>query len=51
VTSPRPRDGTDLIASRLGLGTWAIGGWMWGRDSVGPEFMAPPDASALTQVA
>jgi aryl-alcohol dehydrogenase-like predicted oxidoreductase len=22
--------GTDLEASRIGLGTWAIGGWMWG---------------------
>ena len=22
--------GTDLKASRVGLGTWAIGGWMWG---------------------
>lgn len=22
--------GTDLRASRIGLGTWAIGGWMWG---------------------
>lgn len=22
--------GTDLKASRTGLGTWAIGGWMWG---------------------
>lgn len=22
--------GTDLIASRVALGTWAIGGWMWG---------------------
>ncbi|MBS3816574.1 MAG: aldo/keto reductase [Candidatus Thermoplasmatota archaeon] len=22
--------GTDLKASRIGLGTWAIGGWMWG---------------------
>ena len=21
---------TDLKASRVGLGTWAIGGWMWG---------------------
>jgi aryl-alcohol dehydrogenase-like predicted oxidoreductase len=21
---------SDLIASRIGLGTWAIGGWMWG---------------------
>src|ERR1700716_3499672 len=20
----------DLVASRIGLGTWAIGGWMWG---------------------
>lgn len=22
--------GTDITASRIGLGTWAIGGWMWG---------------------
>src|SRR4029077_6668663 len=22
--------GTDLRPSRIGLGTWAIGGWMWG---------------------
>ncbi len=22
--------GTDLKISRIGLGTWAIGGWMWG---------------------
>src|SRR5437016_3156071 len=22
--------GTDLRISRVGLGTWAIGGWMWG---------------------
>jgi aryl-alcohol dehydrogenase-like predicted oxidoreductase len=22
--------GTNLVSSRIGLGTWAIGGWMWG---------------------
>ena len=22
--------GTGLTVSRVGLGTWAIGGWMWG---------------------
>ena len=22
--------GTNLVTSRIGLGTWAIGGWMWG---------------------
>jgi aryl-alcohol dehydrogenase-like predicted oxidoreductase len=22
--------GTDLVASRIALGTWAIGGWLWG---------------------
>jgi aryl-alcohol dehydrogenase-like predicted oxidoreductase len=22
--------GTSLTPSRVGLGTWAIGGWMWG---------------------
>ena len=21
---------SDLITSRIGLGTWAMGGWMWG---------------------
>jgi len=30
--------GTDLKASRIGLGTWAIGGWLWGgtdeKDSI-----------------
>ncbi len=25
--------GTDLGLSRVGLGTWAIGGWMWGGSS------------------
>lgn len=24
--------GTDIEASRMGLGTWAIGGWMWGGE-------------------
>lgn len=23
-------EGTKLVSSRIGLGTWAIGGWMWG---------------------
>lgn len=23
-------EGTNLLSSRIGLGTWAIGGWMWG---------------------
>jgi diketogulonate reductase-like aldo/keto reductase len=22
--------GTSLVVSRIGMGTWAIGGWMWG---------------------
>jgi aryl-alcohol dehydrogenase-like predicted oxidoreductase len=26
--------GTDMIASRVALGTWAIGGWMWGGSDV-----------------
>ena len=30
--------GTDLSVSRIALGTWAIGGWMWGgtgeKDSI-----------------
>jgi hypothetical protein len=21
---------SDLVTSRIGLGTWAMGGWMWG---------------------
>jgi len=33
---------TDLSPSRIGLGTWAIGGWMWGgTDPLASEFMAP----------
>jgi len=32
--------GTTLQASRVGLGTWAMGGWMWGgtdeRESIWP---------------
>lgn len=27
--------GTDLTVSRIGLGTWAIGGWMWGGSDEG----------------
>ena len=31
-------NGTKLCASRIALGTWAIGGWMWGgtdeKDSI-----------------
>ena len=36
ITEPsKPRDGMELLTrpvvmSRVGLGTWAIGGWMWG---------------------
>jgi aryl-alcohol dehydrogenase-like predicted oxidoreductase len=26
--------GPDLVASRIALGTWAIGGWMWGGSDV-----------------
>lgn len=26
----RPIGGTDVLASAIGLGTWAMGGWMWG---------------------
>ncbi len=22
--------GTDIVSSRIGLGCWAIGGWLWG---------------------
>ena len=25
-------EGIDTPVSRIGLGTWAIGGWMWGRN-------------------
>jgi aryl-alcohol dehydrogenase-like predicted oxidoreductase len=32
-------DGTNLVSSRIALGTWAIGGWMWGgsdeKESIG----------------
>ena len=28
-------DGTGLSCSRIGLGTWAIGGWMWGGTDSG----------------
>jgi aryl-alcohol dehydrogenase-like predicted oxidoreductase len=27
-------NGTDLTVSRIALGTWAIGGWMWGGSNV-----------------
>jgi len=27
--------GTTLQASRVGLGTWAMGGWMWGAPTSG----------------
>src|ERR1700729_395486 len=35
MTTPLPMEttaiaGTALTPSRIGLGTWAIGGWMWG---------------------
>jgi hypothetical protein len=41
---------TSIGISRVGLGSWAIGSWMWGgtddaesiANPVGPEFMAPP---------
>lgn len=26
----RPMGGSDVLASAIGLGTWAMGGWMWG---------------------
>jgi aryl-alcohol dehydrogenase-like predicted oxidoreductase len=26
-----PIQGTSLVVSRIALGTWAIGGWMWGE--------------------
>ncbi len=29
--------GTNLNPTRIALGTWAIGGWMWG----GPYYFAP----------
>jgi aryl-alcohol dehydrogenase-like predicted oxidoreductase len=34
-------NGTDIRASRIGLGTWAIGGWMWG---------GPDDAAAIATI-
>lgn len=30
--------GPDLVASRIALGTWAIGGWMWGGSDVRNAF-------------
>ena len=46
---------TGVVTSRIGLGTWAIGGWMWGGtddaesgESLSPnEAGDPPIASAL----
>jgi aryl-alcohol dehydrogenase-like predicted oxidoreductase len=32
--------GTGLITSRVGLGTWAIGGWMWGGTEEGAAIEA-----------
>jgi aryl-alcohol dehydrogenase-like predicted oxidoreductase len=32
---------TDLKPSRIGLGTWAIGGWMWG---------GPDDEAAIATI-
>src|SRR5216684_3847375 len=31
-------DGPDITASRIALGTWAIGGWMWGGSDVRSAF-------------
>jgi aryl-alcohol dehydrogenase-like predicted oxidoreductase len=31
-------DGADMVASRIALGTWAIGGWMWGGSDVRSAF-------------
>jgi aryl-alcohol dehydrogenase-like predicted oxidoreductase len=51
--------GTDLQVSRIALGTWAIGGWMWGgrrpdqMDPV-PEIMGwhldQPDMHAIEDI-
>src|SRR5438105_3184416 len=30
--------GTDILASRIALGTWAIGGWMWGGSDARSAF-------------
>jgi predicted aldo/keto reductase-like oxidoreductase len=30
--------GPDITASRIALGTWAIGGWMWGGSDVRSAF-------------
>jgi aryl-alcohol dehydrogenase-like predicted oxidoreductase len=32
--------GTNLLSSRIALGTWAIGGWMW-AGARRPEQLAP----------
>ena len=26
--------GSGMVASRIALGTWAIGGWMWGGTDI-----------------
>lgn len=54
-----PLGDSGVVASTICLGTWAIGGWMWGGTAdvdevirrnipapVGPEFMAPPPRKA-----
>jgi aryl-alcohol dehydrogenase-like predicted oxidoreductase len=30
--------GPEMVASRIALGTWAIGGWMWGGSDVRSAF-------------
>ena len=37
-------EGIDMVVSRIGLGTWAMGGWMWGGSS-DAESMATIDAA------
>lgn len=47
--------GTDLRPTRIGLGTWAIGGWMWGgsdaEDSIGTLLEAFDRGIALVDTA
>ena len=34
--------GTDLKVSRIALGTWAMGGWMWGGTDEAPGHQDHP---------
>jgi hypothetical protein len=46
--------GTPLKVSRIAIGTWAIGGWLWGgtdeAESIGPKFQEPRFGQYLAAV-